>query len=190
MNARARMLLAAWPLCLLWPDARHFVEGRMAMHMLVEFPLLLAAGWAAAAWLPHRLERALAGIDAHGLASATFASLVAAFWMIPAALDWSLLSAVAAWLKVATWFIAGLMLAGGWIRLTPVVAAFFLGNAAWMLATAGLLYREAEARLCVSYLFDEQAWAGSGLVAWALVLGGLAWHQFRPRATLSAKQPG
>ena len=71
-------------------------------------------------------------------------------------------------------------MASGRGRLGPVVAAFFLGNAAWMLATAGLLFHEAEVRLCVNYLVDDQVWTGTGLIAWALVLGGVAWCQLRP----------
>ena len=42
-----RVALAMLPLLLLWPPARHAIEGRMSAHMLAEFPLLIAAGWAA-----------------------------------------------------------------------------------------------------------------------------------------------
>ena len=44
-------LLAALPLLLLWPPLRQLLEGSMALHMLVELPLLLASGWAAGAVL-------------------------------------------------------------------------------------------------------------------------------------------
>jgi len=45
-----------------------------------------------------------------------------------------------------------------------------------MLVTAGLLYREADQRLCVSYLVDEQAASGNGLIALGMALGALALH--------------
>jgi hypothetical protein len=175
-----RALLAALPLVFLWPAARELAETRMAGHMLLQFPLLLAAGWAAAGWLPRSVALAWERLDAHGLTSATLASCVSAFWMLPVALDLSLLAPGIALLKYASWYATGLLLADGWRRLNPVVAAFFLGNAAWMLATAGLLYHEAEARLCVNYLVDDQVWTGSGLIAWALLLGGVAAWKLRP----------
>lgn len=188
-RALARALLALSPaLVLLVPTLRHLLESRMSLHMLLEFPWLMAAGWAAAGGLPARARTRLAALDALGLSSAVLASGVAAFWMIPAALDLALLEPPIARLKIVGWYVAGLMLAQGWKRLRGVPAAFFLGNTAWMLITAGLLYNDAESRLCVNYLFDEQALTGHGLVAWGLALGGCALLQLRP---ISRKaQPG
>lgn len=153
------------------------VESRMSLHMLLEFPALLGLGW----WLGRRLPwPALARIDAQGLLAATVASCVFAFWMIPAALDLALLSDAFAAAKYASWIVAGTLLAWSRERLSPVVAAFFLVNAAWMLATAGLLYRDAQTQLCVNYLIDDQLVTGAGLLAWACVLGGLALFRLKP----------
>ncbi len=153
------------------------VESRMSLHMLLEFPALLGLGW----WLARRLPwPALARIDAQGLFSATAASCVFAFWMIPAALDLALLSGGFAAAKYASWTVAGALLAWSRERLSPVVTAFFLGNAAWMLATAGLLYRDAETQLCVNYLIPDQLVTGAGLLAWAVALGVLVFVKLRP----------
>jgi hypothetical protein len=165
------------PALLLWPSFRALLESRMSLHMLLQFPLLLAAGWAWGRWLPFR---AVHRIDAHGLFGASLASCVFAFWMIPAALDLSLLSREVAALKYGSWVAAGLLLAWGRERLGPVVAAFFLGNAAWMAATAGLLYQDAQVQLCVNYLVDDQLLTGSGLIAASLVLAALALLRLRP----------
>ena len=154
-----------------------FIESRMSLHMLLEFPLLLALGWWLARWIP---RRTLASLDVQGLFGATAASCVFAFWMIPTALDLALLSPAFATGKNASWIAAGVLLSWGRQRLSPVVAAFFLGNAAWMLASAGLLYRDAEAQLCVNYLIDDQLVTGAGLLAWALVLCALAALRLRP----------
>lgn len=182
MKAPARTLLAALPLLLLVPPLRHAVEASMSLHMLLQLPLLFAAGWGASAWLPRRLAAAWARLDALGLSSATLASVVAAFWMIPAALDLAVLGppfSPMALAKYLSCWLAGLLLAQGWPRLRGPVAAFFLGNASWMLLTAGLLYGEAESRLCVSYRFDEQALSGAGLLAAGLLLGALALLRLR-----------
>ncbi len=167
-----RALLAAAPLVFLAPWPRALVESRMSLHMLVQFPLLLAAGWSADAWLPG--SRAQSRVDEMGLAGAAWFSAVALFWMLPIALDLALLDPLMDALKYASWWSAGLVLASSWPRLTAELEVFFLGNTAWMLATAGLLYRETDSRLCVSYRYDEQGWTGAGLLLWALALGALA----------------
>ena len=162
-----KRLIALLPLLLLWPALRQAMESSMALHMLVQFPLLMASGWLAA-----RLTglAPLRRLDAHGLLGLTAAACVAAFWMIPAALDLSLLSPVANVAKYVSWWLAGALLAPSWAQMRVELAAFFLGNVAWMLATVGLLFREAEARLCVNYLIDEQLVTGNGLLLFAVML--------------------
>ena len=72
-----RWLAAVAPLALLHPGLRHAIESRMALHMLLEFPLLLASGWALARLLGRR-GAWLDGLDAHALLGITVASCVSA----------------------------------------------------------------------------------------------------------------
>lgn len=173
------LVLALLPLALLWPTLRHGVESRMSLHMLMEFPALLAAGWSAGSLCrrhagARRVLRRFRPLDWQGWTGATVASAVALAWMLPSALDAALLSPAVAAAKLASWWCAGWLLAGSWRRLQAEVLLFFVGNLAWMSATAGLLYIEAPARLCVNYLQDDQRHAGIGLVLVALLLGGAA----------------
>lgn len=164
-------------LCL--PDVRGWLESRMSLHMAVELPLLFIAGWliASAATLPGtRFEK----FDDGGLFAATWASCVLAFWMVPAALDLAVLEPDRALMKYGTWALAGCMVGMAQPRITPVLAAFFLGNAGWMTATAGLLYLDAEQQLCVNYLVDDQQATGYALMAWGVALGGLSLAVLRP----------
>lgn len=177
-------LLAVLPLLLLWPMLRHRIESQMLLHMLVEFPVLFAAGWAARDLLlpaaTRRLprpSRILALLDWGGLTSASVVTCVAMFWMIPAALDATLLVAPVAAAKYLSWWLAGLMLAGSWRRMAPELLLFFVGNLSWTSATAGMLYMDTTSRLCANYLTDDQSNTGSGLILLALVLGALALRQ-------------
>ncbi|HJV59808.1 MAG TPA: hypothetical protein VJ743_02625, partial [Albitalea sp.] len=149
-------LFALLPLALGWPALRHLVESRMALHMLLEFPALLAAGASAsvlAARQPvlRQVLRAGALLDWRGWTGATLTSLVALTWMIPSALDASLLSGTVESAKLASWWMAGAVLAGSVRRMDPEVLLFFVGNLAWMSASAGMLYLDAPLRLCVNY---------------------------------------
>ncbi len=178
----ASLVLAALPLVLLWPALRQTIEARMLLHMLIEFPLLLAAGWA----MQHlclrrpamrRLARGLVLIDWRGWTGAALTSVVTAAWMLPTLLDMALLDPLVAAAKYASWWIAGWVLAGSLRRMDPELLLFLVGNIAWMMASAGMLYLDAPARLCVNYLHDDQRQTGIGLVILAVVLAVAALRQ-------------
>lgn len=169
------------------PAVRHGLEADMALHMLVEFPAVVAIGAVAARGLP-RLADAFARVDRLGLAGWLLASLALAYWMIPPALDAALAGAGANAAKFASLALAGFALRGSWRRSPPMVEAFFVGNFAWMSATVGLVYQETEAQLCLNYLADGQQRAGRGLVVLAIAAGA-AWLFARRRALGIAPAP-
>ena len=190
-RATAAGVRAALPLALFWPALRHTVEARMLLHML-EFVALLASGWALQGIaLRHPALQRLAGLlsllDWRGWCGAVLTSVVAACWMLPTLLDLALLNPALAAAKYASWWLTGWVLAGSLRRMDPEVLLFFVGNLAWMVCSAGMLYLDAPARLCVNYLQDDQQQTGMALIATALVLGGLAWRQMlRPVAALAS----
>ncbi len=161
------------------PAVRGWLESRMSLHMAVELPVLLACGWLIAGTLKKR-SAMLEPIDDGGLLAATTASCVLAFWMVPAALDRAILEPGVALLKYGMWVGAGALLQSAHLRVTPVIQSFFLGNAAWMTITAGLLYLDAEQQLCVNYLIDDQQATGWSLVCWGTALGVWALYALRP----------
>lgn len=171
-----RHLLAAAPLALAWAPARHFIEAHMVLHMMLEFPMLLASGlmvhhlsrhWRAAERLAKRAEAA----DWHGWVGAVAVLLVAMTWMLPTMLDLAVLEPAVAAAKYASWWATGWLLAGSLSRMDPEGRLFTTGNLAWMMGTAGMLYLESEQRLCVNYLWDDQQLTGYALVAAATALG-------------------
>jgi hypothetical protein len=166
-------LVATAPILLLASPIRNLLEGRMVTHMLLQFPLLFASGWMAAAALrPGQLKvDRLQAIDAHGLLAVAFTSCTLALWMVPNALDLALLYQPVRWAKYLSLWLAGLLMCLSRERLSTEVAVFLLGMLIWMMATVGLIYQTLPQRLCVSYLLDEQRWTGVGLVAYALLAG-------------------
>jgi hypothetical protein len=171
---------------LLTPPLRQLVESRMALHMLVQFPLLVACGWllSSLAVGARPVWRHFDALNAHGLLGIATASCVLAVWMVPAALDLALLSEPMRWAKYATLCLAGLLLGRSYPRLNAELVVFFTGMLAWMMATVGLIYQTMPQRLCVNYLIDEQRWTGGGLVVYAGALGLVCmWRlQMRPES--------
>lgn len=178
-KAIATVVAAAVAVLLAIPHVRGVLEADMAWHMLVEFPLVVGIGAVATGFAP-RAGAAFARIDRMGLAGWLFASLVLAYWMIPAALDAALASPAVNAAKFAALAVAGFALRASASRSPPALEAFFVGNFAWMSATAGLLYQEAEAQLCLNYLADGQQRAGRGLVMLSIACA-IAWLVARRR---------
>lgn len=164
------------------PPLRAPLEAHMALHMLVQLPALVVAGALLAAATPAALGRALDACNAHGLAGWLFASLATAAWMLPRALDEAVADPSVALAKFASLLLAGAALRRSWRESGVVVQLFFVGNAAWMWATVGLLYQTADARLCNAYLVGDQVIAGQGLVAQAVIVATAwalsAWRRF------------
>jgi hypothetical protein len=172
MKAARAQVLAGLGLAVLAaaPQARDWLEASMVLHMLVQIPALVLAGCLLAAGLPARTREGLQGFNGHGLTGWTLASLALAFWMLPRALDLAAADARIDAAKIAVLLLAGLGLRLSLAVSRPVVQLFFVGNWAWMTASIGLLYVETPTRLCNTYLIDDQAWTGYGLIAQAIAM--------------------
>ena len=148
---------------------RDWLEGDMARHMLIEFPLLLIAGAAIGRALDERFGAQIACCNQMGLAGFAFASITLAYWMIPAALDAALLDELVAIGKYISLVASGALLWSSFAAAPLAVQVFFVGNFACMTATVGLIYQSAPQQLCLNYQTDAQWAAGEGLLAVAAI---------------------
>ena len=176
---------------LAWPPLRHALEASMWRHMVLQFPLLMAAGALLAAALPPRARGAVARWNAHGIAGLVGVAMVLGVLMVPRVLDLALRDGAIDAAKYAALVLAGAALRLSWRAAGLVVQGFFLGNVLPMTAVVGQLYIDAPLRLCNAYLLDDQARLGQWLIALAvlLALGWLAqvgWVMARREGTLLA----
>ena len=72
---------------LAWPALRHALEASMWRHMVLQFPLLMAAGALQAAALPPRARGAVARWNAHGIAGLVGVAMVLGVLMVPRVFD-------------------------------------------------------------------------------------------------------
>ena len=182
-NARSRagVLFAAGALALALGPLRGVLEAGMATHMLVQFPLLIAAGLVLAGAFPPRPSARIPvgrrDWNHLGIAGLAFAVAVLAVSMIPRLLDLALFDVRVEALKLIALFMTGALLRWSWPKAGLIVQGFFLGNVLPMTAVVGILYRDSPVRLCNNYRFDEQWLVGTMLVVLALVAGA-AWLVF------------
>lgn len=161
---------------LAWPALRYALEASMWRHMVLQFPLLMAAGALLAAVLPPSARGAVARWNAHGITGLVWVAGVLAVLMVPRALDLALRDGAIEAAKGAALVLAGAALRLSWRAAGLVVQGFFLGNMLPMTAVVGQLYIDSPLRLCNAYLLDDQARLGQWLIALAalLALGWLA----------------
>lgn len=153
---------------------RVMLEASMTLQMLVQFPLVIAAGWLLARALPHRARTCLAAWNAHGIAGLLAVALVLAMLMVPRVLDLALVDGRVEAAKGLVLVGCGAALQLSWRRAGLLVQGFFLGNVLPMSAAVGLLYEESPLRLCNAYLLDDQVNLGRGLVVVSMTVG-LMW---------------
>jgi hypothetical protein len=182
--ANAACGAAALFLALLAPPLRHALEASMTAQMLLQMPLLAAAGWLAAMALPARLAAGIGACNEHGISGLVLATLASACWMLPRALDAAVTDpsiALAKYLSVP--LLIGLPLALSWPRMGFVVKGVLLLEGIATLLRLGWLYLVSPERLCNLYLLDDQQRLGRLLllIGAALFLGiacKLVWGRF------------
>ncbi|MEO9514441.1 MAG: hypothetical protein ABJH45_03520 [Paracoccaceae bacterium] len=143
--------------------AQVWVAGDPVIHVLVQMPLLAAAGYA----LPHRFILPRSGLGP----VLVLAFVTLAIWMLPRSVDAALSS--------TTWHLAkfvtiplgiGFALSLSWPHIGPILRGFIKAQLVSMLLFLGFLYTHAPIRICNSYLIDDQQRLGMGFVYAAIGL--------------------
>ncbi|HSH47503.1 MAG TPA: hypothetical protein VK991_02820 [Halomonas sp.] len=172
------------------PAVRHPLESTMTYQMLVQLPLLGAAGWALAQGVPAAIDRRLALWDQSGISGLLLASLAGLAWMLPRAMDASVDEpwvALAKFLSVP--LLIGAPVALSWPRAGFVVRGIVLAEVIAMTLRLGWLYLISPQRLCSNYLLGDQQRLGRILIIVGLaILLAVAWklmwgHSGTGRAT-------
>lgn len=156
------------------PGVRHSLEASMTRHMLVQFPLLMLAGFCLAGVLPPGRRARLDRWNGYGISGLLATALLLALLMIPRVLDLALVDSrieLAKWLAL---LFCGAALRLSWQAAGLLVQGFFLGNVLPMTAVVGYLFESSPVRVCNAYLLDDQERLGERLV-WLTAAVGLLW---------------
>ena len=150
---------------------RGWFESTPMRHILLQYPLLIAAG----ALIAGALARFGAGEwNRGGVASLLAAIFAMALWMLPRMVDASVAALPVDFAKAASLAVfvgGGLRL--GWPRAHPLLRAILKAHAVSMLGILAFLYTHAPVRLCNVYLLDDQQQLGERFLIVALALAVL-----------------
>jgi hypothetical protein len=180
----------AW-LALTLPPLRGWLESSMALHMLVQLPLLAGIGYCLGwAWTLSRPDGTAAhalrftqSCNAGGATGLLAASFAMVLWMLPRCLDTARLELAVDALKFLSVPAAGAAVALSWLRLPAIARAVVHLEVIATLLRFGWGYLAADERLCLAYLADDQQrtgmlllWLGAlyaAAVTWRPMFGGL-----------------
>jgi hypothetical protein len=182
-------------LALVVPPVPQILQSSMTLQMLVQIPLLAAAGWLASHAAPRHFERALARWNGEGIAGLLLATFAAAVWMLPRMMDASVDDwrfAIAKLVSVP--LLIGAPLALSWPRMGFVVRGVFLLESIATAFRMGWLYLASPGRLCSNYLWDDQQQLGRylillGVVMCLVVMWKLIWGRMRISGTGAGNGP-
>ncbi len=153
---------------LMIPQGAEWLESTMTGHMLIQFPLLVLAGyWIGIVWKQGTpsIDNYLGGIP--GLLLIIFTFL---FWMIPRSLDQAITSDFMEIAKYITLTLCvGVPLGVGWHKFGFIVKGFVWIHLISMIFLMGWVYATSPIRVCNQYLIDTQRVAG-----WVLLGLGVA----------------
>ncbi|WP_318616312.1 hypothetical protein [Sporosarcina sp. YIM B06819] len=150
---------------LLWvPPIIALVESIMILHMLVQIPLLMVAGWLMGKCLLERYPSFFEKWNGNGIPGILIVVFMTMYWMLPRAMDEALTIWYIELFKFVGLPLAGLALRHSWEKLQMLGKSFVFLNYISMFGLMGWLYVDSPIQLCNNYLELEQKILGWGFL--------------------------
>lgn len=156
---------------LIVPPVAELMESIMIIHMHMQMPLLVCAGFLMARLLQTKIPRFFATWNSNGVPGIILFMIIAAYWMIPRTMDEALMLPAMEWFKfISLTFLAGVPLRDSWSKLSANWKSIVLYSFTIMFIGMGWLYISAPIQLCNNYLLIEQMTLGWGFLTTAICM--------------------
>ena len=158
-------------LALAIPPVAHLMESIMVIHMHMQMPMLVIAGFFMAPAVTRRFPRFFEQWNGNGVPGIFLFIIIVAYWTLPRAMDEALtLPSMELFKFISLPFLAGIPLRDSWKKLNPgwknSLFLFFTVKYFGM----GLLYIYAPIQLCNNYLVIEQLTLGWSFILTAICI--------------------
>ncbi|MFD1019565.1 hypothetical protein [Thalassobacillus hwangdonensis] len=161
------MLLVALAL----PPVAQLMESIMFIHMHMQMPMLVVAGFLMGGIFQTRFRTFFNKWNENGVPGILLFTIIMVYWMVPRTMDEALtLMSVEAFKFISLPFLAGVPLRDSWKRLNAsgknsLIIIFTVLFVAW-----GWMYITSETALCNNYLVTDQIILGWGFLATAFCM--------------------
>ncbi|RKQ34678.1 hypothetical protein [Oceanobacillus halophilus] len=149
---------------LLLPPIRLGMESIMIVHMLIQLPLLILAGWLTGDVVVRKFYDVWDRWNGNGIPGIILVFFITLFWMFPRTLDEALTYNSMEFLKFISLPFVGLLLRGSWEKLHTLGKTFIYLNYLSMFGLFAWLYIDSPIQICNNYLETQQKVLGWGML--------------------------
>ncbi|WP_100334177.1 hypothetical protein [Bacillus alkalisoli] len=156
---------------LIFPPVADLMESIMIVHMHMQMPLLVIAGFLMGSWFQKRFPSFFAKWNEDGTPGILLFSIVMAYWLLPRTMDDALTSWAVQWFKyIGLPLLAGVPLRDSWLKLSRRVKNVVWTGFSVTFSGMGMLYTLSPVQLCNNYLLSEQITLGWGFITMAICM--------------------
>ena len=153
------------------PPVANLLESIMIIHMHMQMPLLIIAGFLMAKFFLMRFPQLFEKWNQNGVQGILLFLIILFYWMLPRTMDEALtLNSVEVFKFISLPFLAGVPLRDSWRKLSTFKRNILLVVITIMSFGLGLLYVKSPVQLCNNYLLIEQITLGWGFLTMAICL--------------------
>lgn len=156
---------------LLLPPVAHLMESVMIVHMHMQMPMLVIAGFLMAPALQSFFPRFFKQWNQGGVPGILLFGIITAYWMLPRTMDEALtMPSMEVFKFVSLPFLAGVPLRDSWSKLGDTWKNVTIGVFTTMFYAVGGIYLNSPEQLCNSYLLVDQITLGWGFLLTAFAM--------------------
>lgn len=157
---------------LILPPVKNLLESIMIVHMHMQMPLLVVAGFLMARLFLIRFPRFFEKWNSNGVPGIILFIFITVYWMLPRTMDEALtVPSVEVFKFFSLPFLAGIPLRDSWGKLSVFGKNVIIIIFAIMYFVVGWLYIYAPVQLCNNYLLIDQITLGWGFLTTAICMG-------------------
>lgn len=156
---------------LMLPPVSNLMESIMIVHMHMQMPLLVFAGFLMARYVQIRFPNFFEKWNSNGVPGIILFIIISVYWMLPRAMDEALNSQSVQLFKFFSLpFLAGIPLRDSWNKLSSMGKSLIFVSYTIIFVGMGWLYIYSPVQLCNNYLLIEQITLGWGFITMALCM--------------------
>ncbi|MFD1848519.1 hypothetical protein [Oceanobacillus bengalensis] len=156
---------------LMLPPVVTLAESVMAIHMHMQMPLFVVAGFLMAPFFQKRFPNFFAKWNSNGVPGIILFMIIVLYWLLPRTMDEALtIPAVEIFKFISLPFLAGIPLRDSWKKLGSLGKNIIYVSLSVLFGVMAWLYIASPTQLCNNYLIVEQKTLGWGFVFLALAI--------------------
>jgi hypothetical protein len=156
---------------LIIPPVANLLESVMVIHMHMQMPMLVIAGFLMARFFQIRFPKFFEKWNSSGVPGIILFVIIIVYWMLPRTMDEALTVQIVEIFKfISLPFLAGVPLRDSWKRLGSIGKNTILISFTIMFIGMAWLYIRSPVQLCNNYLLIEQITLGWGFLMMAICI--------------------